>query len=439
MPVATRSFGEAFAAIAGRDGVRHDAGALAEAAIDGLMPRWIVRPASLDQLSRVLALACDGRLAVIPRGAGTSLELGNPPARVDVVLDLAGLAQVIEYNPDDLTITVQAGISAGALAAVLAPHRQWLTLDPPGVAGRTVGGLAATSASGSLRPRYGTFRDLLLGVRFVQADGVVTWGGSKVVKSVSGYDVPKLMVGALGTLGVLGEMTLRLHPLPEAERSWLIVFDSARAAQALVERVVDSALQPSRLEIFNEAALRIVSGESSGVGIAVSIGSVTEAVREQGERLAEIARSSGRRVLALPDGFWDKAGLAMSAPAGSTALQVSALADRLAGTVGAIEEAFRVASPGAVVRLSGCAAFGTLRVVVSGAEVAEIAAVVSRLRALVDEVGGSVVVACGPVELRRAVDPWGPIEPGAFALMRTLRAEFDPGRVLNPGRYVGGL
>jgi len=260
-----------------------------------------------------------------------------------------------------------------------------------------------------------------------------------VVKSVSGYDVPKLMVGALGTLGVLGEMTLRLHPLPETERSWLIVCDSARAAQALVERIVDSTLQPSRLDIFNEAALRIVSDESSGVGIAASIGSVTEAVREQGERLGEIARTSGRRVVALPDGFWDEAGRAMSAPAGSTALHVSALADRVAGTVGAIEEAFRVASPGAEVRLSGCAALGTLRVVVEGAGVPEIAAVISRLRALVDEVGGSVVVARGPAELRKAVDPWGPIEPGAFALMRALRAEFDPGRVLNPGRYVGGL
>jgi FAD/FMN-containing dehydrogenase len=107
MSVAARSIGEAFVAIAGRDRVRDDADALAAAAIDGLEPRWIVRPASIDQLSRVLALACDGRLAVIPRGAGTSLQLGNPPARVDVVLDLAGLDQVIEYNPDDLTITVQ--------------------------------------------------------------------------------------------------------------------------------------------------------------------------------------------------------------------------------------------------------------------------------------------------------------------------------------------
>jgi glycolate dehydrogenase FAD-binding subunit len=439
MSVAARSIGEAFVAIAGRDRVRDDADALAAAAIDGLEPRWIVRPASIEQLSRVLALACDGRLAVIPRGAGTSLQLGNPPARVDVVLDLSGLDQVIEYNPDDLTITVHAGITAGALGAVLAPHRQWLTLDPPGVAARTIGGIAATNASGPLRARYGTSRDLLLGVRFVQADGVVTWGGSKVVKSVSGYDVPKLMVGALGTLGVLAEMTLRLHPLPETERTWLIVFDSARAAQALVERIVDSALQPNRLEIFNEGALRLVSAESSGVGVAVSIGSVAEAVREQGERLTEIARSSGRRIVPLPDGFWGRVQSAMTSPQGSTVLHVAALADRLAGTIGAVEDAFRVAAPGAEVRLGGSAALGTLRVLVTGARIAEIAAVTTRIRVLVDEVGGSVVVAQGPAELRRAVDAWGPVEPGAFALMRALRDEFDAGRVLNPGRYVGGL
>ena len=118
MSVAGSSIGEAFVSIAGRDRVRDDFEALAAATVDGLRPRWVVRPASIEQLSRVLALACDGRLGVIPRGAGSSLELGNPPARVDVVLELAELDQVIEYNPDDLTITVQAGISAGALASL---------------------------------------------------------------------------------------------------------------------------------------------------------------------------------------------------------------------------------------------------------------------------------------------------------------------------------
>jgi glycolate oxidase FAD binding subunit len=120
-------------------------------------------------------------------------------------------------------------------------------------------------------------------------------------------------------------------------------------------------------------------------------------------------------------------------------LHIATLADRLAGTMGAIEDAFRIVAPRAEVRLSGCAALGTLRAVVAGATAAEAAAVTARIRALAAEVGGAVVIARGSVELRRSVDPWGPVEPGVLALMRALREEFDPGRVLNPGRYVGGL
>src|SRR5262245_52832821 len=439
MSVAARSIGEAFVAVAGRERVRDDATALDAATIDGLRPRWVVRPVSLEQLSRILALASDGRLAVMPRGSGSSLELGHSPGHLDLVLDLAGLDQTIEYNPADLTVTVQAGVSARALAARLAPHRQWLALDPPGAATRTLGGIVATNASGPLRARYGTLRDLLLGVRFVQADGVVTWGGSKVVKSVSGYDVPKLMVGALGTLGVLSELTLRLHSLPDAERSWLVLLASAAEAQALVERVIASPLQPSRIEFFNGEALKVLGAESTGAGVAVSIGSVNDAVREQGERLGAMARIGRARVTPMPDGFWTAAEAALACPSGWTALHVVSLADRLADTAGVIESAARAAAPRSEVRLSSCAALGTFRVLLGGASVAEAAAITTRVRHRIAAIGGSAVIARGSVELRKAVDPWGPVEPGSFALMRALRDEFDPRHVLNPGRYVGGL
>jgi glycolate oxidase FAD binding subunit len=439
MAVAGRSVGEALVSIAGREGVRDDAAALAAAAIDGIRPRFTVRPGSIEQLSRVLALAHDAGLAVIPRGSGEALELGSPPARADLVVDLRGLDQVIEYNPADLTVTVQAGVSAGALAARLAPHRQWLALDPPGAGTRTLGGIAATNASGPLRARYGTLRDLLLGVRFVQADGVVTWGGSKVVKSVSGYDVPKLMVGALGTLGVLGELTLRLHSLPDAERSWLVLLASATEAQAFVARVIASPLQPSRIELFNGEMLRLLSVESAVAGVAISIGSVAEAVREQGERLGAMAKTSRTQLVPLADGFWTAADSAVACPPGWTALHVVSLADRLADTVGSIENAVWSAAPRAELRLSGCASLGTLRVLLGNAAVAEIASVITRVRHRIAATGGSVVVACGTAELRKAVDPWGPVEPGSFALMRALRDAFDARRVLNPGRYVGGL
>jgi len=439
MALAARSIGDALVTIAGRESVRDDASSLDSSIIDGARPRFLVRPASIDELSRVIALAHDAGLAAVPRGNGRALELGNPPAKVDLVVDLTGLDRVIEHNPDDLTITVQAGMSCGALAALLAPHRQSLAIDPPGLATRTLGGVTATNALGPLRARFGGLRDLLLGVRFVQPDGVVTWGGSKVVKSVSGYDVPKLMVGALGTLGVLAELTLRLHPLPDLERSWLVCLDQPQAAQELVSRLVDSSVQPGRVELLNDDAARFVLGESGSAGIAVSMGSVADAVNEQGERLAEMAKAQGARVLALPDDFWSRVSDAMSPPAGWTVLQITSLPGRLADTLEAVGGIVQAEAPGAEVRLGGCATLGTLRLLIGGATVAELDAVITRVRAWVGEIGGGVVVASGPADLRRTVDPWGPIGPGALALMRALRDEFDPRRVLNPGRYVRGI
>src|SRR5262249_61208276 len=150
-------------------------------------------------------------------------------------------------------------------------------------------------------------------------------------------------------------------------------------------------------------------------------------------------RSSAGRVVPLQEGFWDASESAMAPSDSAAVLQIATLADRLAGTIGAIEDAFGIVAPHADVRLTGCAALGTLRAVIAGATAGETAAVTARIRALVDEVGGSVVVARGPVELRRAVDPGGPIEPRAPAPMRARRDQFGPGRLLNPGRYVGGL
>jgi glycolate oxidase FAD binding subunit len=436
--VVAGSIASALASIVGHEGVQEDGGARARFAIDGLAPRWVVRPAALEQVGRVLALAWDAGLAVVPRGSGSALELGAPPARVDVVLDLRGLDQVLEYNPDDLTISVQAGVTAGALAARLAPHGQLLPLDPPGAARRTLGGLAATNASGPLRARYGTLRDLLLGVRFVQADGVVTWGGAKVVKSVSGYDVPKLLVGALGTLGVLGELTLRLHPMPDAEAAWLASFRELAAAQAFVARLLDSSVQPSRVELLNGAALEACGAGPAAAGIAVSIATAEAAVRAQGETVALLARAAGGALTRLADGFWAAYERAM-APDGGVLLQVGTLATELATTATEIERAVAAALAGGRATVTGCCPLGSLRAWLPGDEVAAIGTIVGRLRALVAPIGGSVIIRRAPAAVRAVVDPWGPVDAGQWALMLGLKDEFDAKRVLNPGRFVGGL
>jgi len=180
--VSTRALVDGFRALVGAAHATDDAGARRHAAVDGIEPRVLVSPGSIDEAASAVALAAAETLAVVPRGSGSALDQGLPAERADVVLDLRRLDRIVEYNPDDLTVTLEAGVTAGALAATLERHGQLLPIDPPFGVTRTLGGLAATNASGPLRARYGTLRDLLLGVRFVQADGVSTWGGSKVVK-----------------------------------------------------------------------------------------------------------------------------------------------------------------------------------------------------------------------------------------------------------------
>ncbi len=439
MSVSTRSVGAALADVVGPQRITDAPDALRAVAVDNRVPRWVVRPASAEQVAAVLAVAAEVGLAVAPRGSGAMQELGGSPERLDLVLDTRGLARVLEYKPDDLTVSVEAGLAAGALAARLAPHRQQLPVDPPGWAGRTLGGLVATNAHGPLRARFGTLRDLLLGVRFVQADGVVTWGGARVVKSVSGYDVPKLMVGALGTLGVLVELTLRLHPMPDREGTWLVTLPTAPATQAFIAGVLDSTLEPMRLEILNEPALQAASAPSAPLGVAVSVGSVEGAIREQGARLEELARRAGGRAVAPGADFWDRYDRAFTRAEGEVVLQVGGLPSRIAETLEAITAGQADLRSGAMPMVTGCAASGSMRVVLTGADVEDAAAFVTHLRDVVRVFDGSVVVQAGPRELRTALDPWGPVEPTVFELMRRLRDEFDPRRVLNPGRFVGGL
>ena len=427
MAVTAAALGDALRAIVGAEH-RREGGA----PVDGVVPRWTAAPAGVEQAAALVALGHEERLAVVPRGSGAALELGHPPARVDLVVQMRRLDAVLEHSPEDLTVSVQAGCTAGVLAAHLAGHRQMLPLDPPGWTARSLGGIAATQASGPLRQRYGTMRDLLLGVRFAQADGVLTWGGAKVVKSVSGYDVPKLMVGALGTLGVLLELTLRLHPAPDYEATWLASFRTPAHARECVAALLDSTVQTNRLEILDGRVLAACSLPVTAAALAVSIGTVEPAVRAQEGLVRTIVQRAQGTVQTMGASFWKTYDRALAGFDG-VVLRIGSVPARLVETLGAVQALL----PGAAV--AGAAGLGALRVLVTHADAVALRAPLERLRATAAEVGGGVIIERGPRALRERIDPWGPVPPPALAVMRAIKTEFDPRAVLNPGRFVGGL
>jgi len=436
MAIAAPALSGALADIVGRAHVSTEPAVLDTASVDGVRPRWIARAGSADDVSRLLALASSERLAVAPRGSGSSVALGNPPRRLDLVLDLSRLVGVTDYVPADMVASVEAGTALDALQARLSREGQRLALDPVRGRARTVGGVLATHASGPLRFRYGTGRDLLLGVRFVQADGTITWGGSRVVKSVTGYDVPKLLVGSLGTLGVIVGATLRLHPTPPATGSWLCAFDSAAATRNALAVLLASPIEPERVAMLNGVALRAGGWASEGPALLVGVGSVEEAVRTQGAALADSVRREGGRIEHVPSAGWARLDSALDAPV------VVRIAGQVRRAVDWLRRAEDLASRARLeMACVGQAGNGVLHValrgVTSGPALEQ--GMLGPLRQELGDEGGSAIVERAPHELKADLDVWGPVPAESLAIMARLKREFDPEGVLNPGRFAGGL
>jgi FAD/FMN-containing dehydrogenase len=283
--------------------------ALETFSIDGAAPRACVTASSAEQAADILRLAAEENLAVVPVGSGAQLGYGMPPARYDVALRV-GLADVISYDPGDLTLSVGAGMSLGALNLRLAEHSQFLPLDSFAGNFATVGGALATNSTGPLRHAFGTARDFLLGLEFISGEGVRAKSGSRVVKSVSGYDIHKLMVGSLGTLGVISSANFRTFPRPPARATFRIRLRDAAGAFALIRAVALSQLQPRALDIVSpELACHLKHHDAAADALAVPefdwedarayVGAEkAEKYRQQTEEVARQARAmvkSGQR------------------------------------------------------------------------------------------------------------------------------------------------
>ena len=204
-------------AAAARDATAAGPDALVACRLDGLTPDTVVHPATAEALAAALREADENGRAVVLRGGGTSIDIGAAPERYNVAIDTRRLDQVLDYVPDDLTVTVQGGVGFGRLQAMLAESGQFVPFDVPRAENATAGGALAAARSGPRRATYGTGRDWLIGCAVVLADGTLIHAGGRVVKNVSGYDLCKLFAGSFGSLGCIVEATFKLRPLPHAD------------------------------------------------------------------------------------------------------------------------------------------------------------------------------------------------------------------------------
>src|SRR5215469_687190 len=235
----TKPIREELCAIVGQANVR---AASPEDAVCGVAAQFVAEPEDEQQVAGILSWANATGISVIPRGGGTKMEWGNAPKRADLILSTARLNRIVEHAWADLTVTVEAGCTLQSLETALAKHGQRLAFDGLWREHATVGGALSTNDSGALRLRFGALRDLVIGITLALPDGTLAKSGGKVVKNVAGYDLPKLVTGAFGTLGVITQATFRLHPMPKESRTVSCLARDARDAQRFVLAIEDSKL-----------------------------------------------------------------------------------------------------------------------------------------------------------------------------------------------------
>lgn len=395
-------------------------------AIGGLIPAFVASPSSTDEAAALLRAAAEHEIAVVARGSGSRLGWGSPPTRCDLVVDMQCMDAVVEHASGDLVARVQAGARMGEVSRLLALAGQEIALDVP--AGATIGGVVASGLAGPRRLRYGSPRDLLIGITIIRCDGTVARSGGKVVKNVAGYDLGKLFAGSAGTLGLITEATFRLHPLPAARLFVTAEFTAPSAGCDAVAAAANSPLVPSAVELSRRAPggpLRVgVLLEGSADGVAARAERMANVLRpaKPGAGVPEIAES--------PPPWWPGAPKAH----GGTLIRVSFWVSALGRVLDAIDMAAGEAGLSPLVH--GSAGAGVLYVGFPP-DALHVADFAGALRRVLDHERGAVVVLAAPAPVRDALAGHGGMagRVPSLGLMRAVKDQFDPGHRMAPGRF----
>jgi glycolate oxidase FAD binding subunit len=395
-----QTFADDLAAISGSEHLRVDENTFS------------IAPASTEEIAAVLRYANRNSITVAPYGGGTKQSWGNPIHPL-LILHTHRLATVREHTWQDMTCTVQAGCVWSSMQQSLAKHGQFVALDPLSSDRATIGGIAATNDSGSLRLRYGSLRDLIIGMTIVLADGTIARSGGKVVKNVAGYDLHKLMTGAFGTLGVITEINFRLHSIPRHVQSFTIASLDVEALGQLLMKILDSHLSTQSLQLRSSL---------NGFALDVRLATLPEVIRDQASSLSKLAHSVQLEASESDSDVWN----ARQKHFDQTEHLV------VKGTMLPSDISHMAATIHTLGGTSVTQATGIMTANIPAAAFTQLL----KLREKLQAIGGSLTLLHRPADTAPVAST---VPSDTLPLMRELKYRFDPNRILNPGRFVGGI
>ncbi len=424
--------------------------------VDGLRPSAVVQPADAPEISEVLRFATPEKLAVIPCGGRTKLHIGAPPARYDLALDVSRMSRVLAYDPRDLTLGVEPGISYRALSETLAAEKQFLPLAPPFADRATIGGILAADSASPLRQAYGGPRDFVLGMEFVTGEGIPSKSGGRVVKNVTGYDLHKALIGSLGTLAVITRVNFKTFPLPPASAVFVAEFASYAGAHAFCGAIVASPLSPQILELVSPEAGKLLAGVNLSTeqwSVVVTAAGYESVVARHARDLQLLAAQCKAADFAIREGAPSAASssslisalfefprIARQSSPAATLFRVATLPAAMPALVERIHTiAQRCEVPHAVVvRPYGLTYAALLPVSTDDASMSQLGRAAEEIFLAATELGAGARIESAPVTLKQRISVWGPRRDD-FELMSRVKKVFDPAGVLSPGRFAGGI
>jgi glycolate oxidase FAD binding subunit len=394
-----------------------------QAIMPGSVPSCIVYPHTTEELAQAIAHAHQNNWRVLTCGNCSKISWGGLGTCVDVVISTERINKLIEHAVGDLTVTVEAGMKFSKLQAILAEHRQFLALDPSAPESATIGGIISTADTNSLRQRYGSVRDQLLGITFVRADGQIAKAGGRVVKNVAGYDLMKLFTGSYSTLGIISQATFRVYPLPEMSGT-VVLTGTALAISQAAETLRGSALTPTQADLLSSQLVSNL-GLGNGLGLIACFQSIVESVKEQSNRLLEVGEKLGLQgaIYSATDeaDLWQKLREQMH----------SDVTDLITCKIGVLPtaavEVLTSVEMGLIHISSG---LGVLRLENEGEVV--------KMRSLCESNRGFLTILSAPIAVKQKVDVWG-YSGNALQIMRGIKEQFDGKNILSPGRFVAGI